>query len=151
MARKVITISVNDGGEEKSFRLTQMPATKLEAWIARALLLVGHTDIDPAAFAGGEEAAAAAGIKALSGVSYEQAKPLYDELLGCCEVMIGDHFEALSISNADVHIEDVKTLFKLRMEAAKLNFSFFDFGALSKSMSQKMTAAGISATPMSPA
>lgn len=151
MARKVNTISFNDGEQEKSFRITQMSATKLEAWIARALLLVGHTDIDPAAFAGGTEAAASAGIKALSGVSYEQAKPLYDELLACCEVMVGDHFEHLSVSNADVHIEDVKTLFKLRMEAAKLNFSFFDFGALSKSMSQKMMAAGTTATPTSPA
>ncbi|MFJ7315273.1 hypothetical protein ACIQVE_21420 [Pseudomonas sp. NPDC098747] len=150
MARKVITISVNDGGEDKSFRITQMPATKLEAWIARALLLVGHTDLDPAVFAGSTDAAASAGIKALSGVSYEHAKPLYDELLACCEVMVGDHFEHLSVSNADVHIEDVKTLFKLRMEAAKLNFSFLDFGKLSKSMGQKMTVAGITATPTSP-
>ncbi|MNC78899.1 hypothetical protein D3C75_1312340 [compost metagenome] len=50
-----------------------------------------------------------------------------------------------------MHIEDVKTLFKLRMEAAKLNFDFFDFGALSKSMMEKMTAAGTTLTPTSPA
>lgn len=150
MARKEITLSIVDGDVEKSFRIRQMPATKLEAWIAQALLLVGHADIDPSAFAGSTDSMASAGMKALSGVSYEKAKPLYDEMLGCCAIVVDGTFHELSVSNADLHIEDVKTLFKLRMEAAKLNFDFFDFGALSKSMMAKMTAASTTATPMSP-
>ena len=151
MARKEITIGINDGGFEKSFRIRQMPATKLEAWIAQALLLVGHSDIDPAAFSGSTDSMATAGMKALSSVSYEKAKPLYDELLGCCAIVAEGIFHDLSLANADMHIEDVKTLFKLRMEAAKLNFDFFDFGALSKSMMEKMTAASTTLTSTSPA
>ena len=128
-----------------------MPATKLEAWIAQALLLVGHSDIDPTAFSGNMDSMATAGMKALSSVSYEKAKPLYDEMLECCSIHIEGITHNLSMANADLHIEDVKTLFKLRMEAAKLNFDFFDFGALSKSMMEKMTAAATTLTPTSPA
>lgn len=151
MARKEITIGITDGGLEKSFRIRQMPATKLEAWIAQALLLAGGTEIDPTAFAGNADSQIAVGMKALAGVSYEKAKPLYDEMLECCAVIVGGTFHDLSLVNADTHIEDVKTLFKLRMEAAKLNLDFFDFGALSTSMMKTMTAAGITPTSTSPA
>lgn len=154
MARKETTIGIIDGDIEKKFRIRQMPVTKLEAWIAQTLLLVGNSELDSAALSGGAAAGAgmaAAGMKALAGVSYEKAKPLYDELLGCCAVIVEGTFHDLSMDNADVHIEDVKTLFKLRMEAAKLNFDFFDFGALSKLMTEKMTAAGITPTATSPA
>lgn len=153
MARKEITIGILDGGVEKSFRIRQMPVTKLEAWIAQTLLLVGNSEMDPALLSGGAATAgmASMGMKALANVSYEKAKPLYDELLSCCAVVIEGNFHDLSMDNADVHIEDVKTLFKLRMEAAKLNFDFFDFGGLSKLVMEKMTAANTTPTATSPA
>lgn len=149
MARKEITIGIVDGQTEKQFRIRQMPVTKLEAWIAQALLLAGNVELGASVFTGGSENLPAAGMKALASLSYEKAKPLYDELLGCCAIIVAGTFHELSLDNADVHIEDVKTLFKLRMEAAKLNLDFFDFAALSKSMMEKMTAAGTTLTATS--
>lgn len=151
MARKEITIGINDGGIEKSFRIRQMAATKLEAWIAQALLLAGKTELGESPLLGKPEGQVALGMKALANISYEKAKPLYDQMLECCSVVIDGTFHELSIGNADVHIEDVKTLFKLRMEAAKLNLDFFDFEALSRSMTKMMTGAGITPTETSPA
>ncbi len=41
MALKESIITLKDGDQELTFRVRQMPATKLESWIIRAALLIG--------------------------------------------------------------------------------------------------------------
>lgn len=127
MARKEITIDLMDRDHPLTFKVKEMPATKLESWIIRAILLVAGsgmsvpdgTDIKKAGAYLAEK-----GLSALGAVDFEKAKPLLDELMGCCSIIVDKFEKRLTPEIADAHIQDVATLFKLRMEAIKLNLGF---------------------------
>ena len=61
-------------------------------------------------------------------MDYAKAKPLLDEMLSCCSRVVDKMEEKVTPETADAYIEDMSTLFKLRMEALRLNFSFFGHG-----------------------
>jgi len=127
MARKEITIDIQDRDQTLTFRVREMPATKLESWIIRALVLVAGSG---ARVPGGADIKAAGaflaekGLAALGNVDFEKAKPLLDELLGCCSRVIERMEERCTPESVDAYILDVATLFRLRMEALKLNLGF---------------------------
>ena len=123
--RKTEIVKVIDDGQERTFRITQMPATKAERWVNRmAFLLVGAgkelktDDIDI------EKA-----IRAIATIDYEKAEPLYNELIECCTFLPDGNVNgggiACSQDTIDAQIVDPMNLYRLRMAAAKLNFSFF--------------------------
>lgn len=123
--RKTEIIKLIDDGQERTFRITQMPATKAERWVNRmAFLLVGAgkelktDDIDI------EKA-----IRAIATIDYEKAEPLYNELIECCTFLPDGNVNgggiACSQETIDAQIVDPTNLYRLRMAAAKLNFSFF--------------------------
>lgn len=128
MARKTVEITLEDRGNPLTFIIKEMPATKLESWIIRALLLIGgsgYGDIPEGAdLKKAGEYLAEKGIGVLGALDYEKAKPLLDELLGCCSRRIDKHEERCTPENVDGYIEDAMTLFKLKVEAAKLNLGF---------------------------
>lgn len=153
MARKENIVEIQDGLELKKFRIRQMAHTKLEAWIGQALFAIGGSELDPSIMEGGKDMAKA-GMRMLSNVSYEKVKPLYDELLTCCAVLDGGVFVELHMGNADAYIDAMPTLFKLRMEAMKLNMDFFDFAGMLEKLKKSATetlANGSTLMPMSPA
>lgn len=127
MARKEITIDLIDRDQPLTFKIKEMPATKLESWIIRALLLVAGagmnvpdgTDIKAAGAYLAEK-----GLSALGTVDFEKARPLLDELMGCCSIIINKLEKRLTPEIIDDHVQDVKTLFTLRKEAIKLNLGF---------------------------
>ena len=43
MARKEITVTIPDRDRDLTFRIREMPATKLERWVLRALLLLSKS------------------------------------------------------------------------------------------------------------
>ena len=132
MARKEITIDIRDGEQTLTFKIKQMPATRLERWILRALLLAAgsgvqvpdNTDIKAAGAFLAEK-----GLAALGNIDFERAAPLYDELLACCSRLVGKVEERCTPETVDAYVSEVATLFKLRMEAAKLNLGFLGQGA----------------------
>jgi hypothetical protein len=127
MARKEITIDIQDREQLLTFKIREMSATKLESWIIRALLLVaGSGALAPGGSDLGTLGAylAEKGPTALGNVDYEQAKPLLDELLACCSRVVERVEERCTPESVDNYILDVKTLFRLRMEASKLNLGF---------------------------
>ena len=127
MARRTIEITIEDRGNPLHFIIEEMPATKLEAWIIRALLLIAGAGIEVPDGADLRKAGAFLadkGIGALGSLDFEKARPLLDELLGCCFRKIDKVKERCTPDTVDGYIEDVTTLFKLRMEAAKLNLGF---------------------------
>lgn len=73
------------------------------------------------------------GLAALGAVDYAKAKPLLDEMLGCCARVLDRTEEKVTPETADAYIEDIRTLFKLRMEAIRVNFGFFGTGGQSAS------------------
>lgn len=127
MARKEITVDIQDREQLLTFKIKEMPATKLESWIIRALLLVAGSG---AQVPDGSDIKAAGaflaekGLTALGNIDFEKARPLLDELLGCCSVMLEKLEKRLTPDTVDDHIQDVKTLFLLRKEAVKLNLGF---------------------------
>lgn len=127
--RKSITVSIDDRGKQLQFKITEMPATKLERWLTRALLLIaaankGEAD-DGVDLQVAASHLASQGLRALANVRYEDAEPLLEEMLNCCTRIDAGVDQKCTSDSVDGYIEDVQTLFKLRMEAMKLNLSFF--------------------------
>lgn len=128
MARKEITVTIPDRDRDLTFRIREMPATKLERWVLRALLLLSKSgrgaDAEEAVF----RTDSILGL--LSGVKYDDAAPLLDELLACCSRVDAGIEQQMTPDVADGVIEDVRTLFRLRKEALALNLGFFGDGGL---------------------
>lgn len=127
MARRTIGITIEDRGNPLHFTIEEMSATKLESWIIRAILAVSGAGIEVPSgtdLAKASEFLVSRGISALATIDYEKAKPLLDELLGCCYRKLDKVKERCTPDSVDGYIEDVTTLFKLKMEAAKLNLGF---------------------------
>ena len=125
--RKEIIIDIMDRDQSLTFKIREMPAARLESWIYRAFLLVvgagaqvpGGVDIRAAGAFLAEK-----GLSALGGIDFDKAKPLLDELLACCSRVLERVEERCTPESVDAYILDVTTLFKLRMEAIKLNLGF---------------------------
>ena len=115
---KIIAIDKGrDAG--KTFKVKEMPVTKLEKWAARALLAVFGSEMP-------------ADIRALSGLKWELAEPLYDELLGQIYRVPNpgkpDDVIRLTPQNLDAHVEDVGTIYRLRWEAIAVCLDFLQGG-----------------------
>lgn len=130
--RKESVITIDDRGTPLTFRVKEMSAMQLESWLMRAVILIvgsggktsGIMDLQVAG-----KKLLESGITALGNVDYEKAKPLLDELLGCCSRKIdGGMDQKCTPEMMDGVVQDVRTIFKLRMEALKLNLGFFGVG-----------------------
>lgn len=136
--QKIINITEADG-TELTFRIIQMPATKSERWINRAIAVLANTAADS------NEANVQSLRQRLSSdnklqelfkifgtIDYAKIEPLYNELLECCEHIPDKNNLNFSTpctqSNIDSIVGDVRTLYRLRLEALKVNFSFFQNG-----------------------
>lgn len=125
-------ITLEDGGRQITFEIRQMPATRLESWVLRAALVLARAGVECDEGAGIEELISAIvsnPAKVLGSLQYEAARPLYDELLGCCYKVDGAMTSQVNTETADAYISDFKTLMRLRIEAFKMNFDFFSTGA----------------------
>lgn len=129
MARKEKTITVTDRDNELTIHITEMPATRTEAWINRLLCVLASSGIEGPKgtnMSGAVSHLSKVGAAALNNLDYEKIRPLYDELMGCCENVLSNGTKVkLTPETVDAVIEDFTTLYKLRMEVLKLHFGFF--------------------------
>ena len=135
-------IDIEDRGKKLTFKVREMSATQLEDWTMRAVLVLAGAGSDIPASGGVEgigKYLAEHGLAAIGNVDYAKAKPLLDEMLGCCSRVIDKVEERVTPETADAYIEDMGTLFKLRLEAFKVNFSFFGNGSPSDSPAKPST------------
>lgn len=133
--RETRTITIDREGRDKgkTFFLTEMPASRLEKWSARVIVAVFSGEIPAAVLEASRVSNAGALVTALnhvlSGLDWKTVEPLYDELLDCISfVPRPDKPEAkiqLRPDNVDNFIEEVSTLYRLRLEVLELNFAFF--------------------------
>lgn len=124
------TISLDDRVNTYTFIIREMPVRQRFRWKAKFLLMLASGGItlpeggDLKEFARGDS-----GLQTiknlLSGVNYDEALPLIEELLNCCSRVIGDLKEKVSFDTVDGYLEDEMTLFKLIQESFLLNNSFF--------------------------
>lgn len=146
--RKEKIVEIMDDGNLLTFKIKQMSAIKQERWINKVLILAAGANVLSSVFSSFNINKISNSFKDMNlnkfmemfgKLDYEKVEPLYEELLECCSHIPDKNnvnfATPLNSNNADSIISDFKTLYKLRFEALKLNFSFFKNGA--KSPNQK--------------
>ena len=149
--RKTKELVINDRGTNKSFKITEMSASKFEWWLIRVgRLLLGtgignQVDVDSAEDVQKliADTLLKDGLKSLGSVNLAEAKELYDDLLKCCELKSDNFYMPLDIDTIDGQIESVKTLFTLRKEALMLHLDFLESAAQSQSATAAKSATNI--------
>lgn len=138
------TITINDNGNNLTFKIRQLTATKQEELIIKALLLlankeVGDVDVDKIR----ENPQGFVNLKMLFGalekVDFLKIKEIADELLGCCYRVVGKVEERCTPETVDGYVEDFRTLLTLKKEAFTLSFDFFEEGGNSQGTASKPT------------
>jgi len=145
MARKIEFVEIVDGENMLRFRITQMPASRLEDWLYRAVLCLGPALELPegTGIEGIGSALAKDGFAKIANVKYSEAKPLLDEMLSCAERDLGNgQFMPVTLATIDGYIETVQALFQLRIACLKCNLSFFAQGVPSGSQKDGTPQAG---------
>jgi hypothetical protein len=123
---KTITILDSNRDQGKIFHITEMPALQAEKWAVRALLAMARSGIE---LPDGIEHAGLAGLatvslRAMAGVSFTEAEPLMDEMLGCVTFQPDPKQPAFRRGLVETDIEEITTLVKLRAEALELHLGF---------------------------
>lgn len=140
--RKEEIITINDRGNELTFRIREMPATKLEGWLFRVGTALASTG-----FAKTEDIADGIdttkyianflvkdGLRFLGNLDYEKVvKPLVDDLYSCVEQKVGEAYLAVTADNIDSKVEDIRSLFAIQKAVITLHLGFFGIGGASAS------------------
>jgi len=157
MARKQIDITLDESAGRdagKTFRIVEMPASRAEEWAVKALLaLAGGGNVEGLDPSQGVAGLAKAGIKALSGLTWEKAEPLFRELMTCVSIVSKENPTAtarLTPETMDAQVEEVSTLLRLRMEALKLHVGFLQDGGLLSSLAGNVGQASPSTSTSAP-
>lgn len=143
MARSTINYTVQDEGRDqgKTFVLTELPASRAEAWAMRAILalMAGGIEVPEGFERMGMSAMAEIGIKALSGLKWEVAEPLLEEMWACVQIMPDSSKPHVVRNLIEQDIEEIATRIKLRAEVWKLHVDFLKAVAPSISSESKAT------------
>mgnify|MGYP006956375574 CR=1 FL=1 len=149
--RKEIKINLRDGDKELTFSIKQMSALKLERFINRAVIIIaksiggeiGKMDFSSESLSNLQKLlnSSQSGLNSpqsgfadklvqfIGKLDYDAVEPLYNELLDCCKLVPEPNNPLMTMdltpTTVDSHIENPMTLYRLRVEAVKLNFSFF--------------------------
>ena len=125
--RREVTVTLEEEGVRLTFRIRQMPATRLESWLLWAAQTLGAA-LDLPEGAGLESLGPALeknGWRALTGVDFAAAKELMDEMLGTASRVLDGAEYPCTPDTVDGYIGDVRTLMRLRAECFKANLGFF--------------------------
>ena len=140
--RKEEIITINDRGNELTFRIREMPATRLERWlilVGKALASTGFAkDVDIADGMDTTKVIADIlmkdGLRCLGNLDYDKTvKPLLDELYTCVEQKVGEAYLAVTADNIDSKVEDIRSLFAIQKAVITLHLGFFGIGGASGS------------------
>lgn len=124
--RKTTTITLVDDGQEKTFSIEQMPATKAERWLFKLILLIGgNANVENLQDISGF-------LSAVADKPYERVEELLNELLLCVShVTDGGITTQLTPGIVDDHVKEMNNLMKLQMEAFSFN-NFFPKSGLTE-------------------
>lgn len=142
--RKEAIIDIEDGGKSLRFKIRQMPATKQHKFLIKLVLLasrsgvaseflkkpgdVKEADVKDVSLSdlSFKKLDVAGLISKLGSLDYDSVEPLLNELLCCCSRVVDGSMDVhCTPETIDGYVDDVRTIFRLEMEAAKLNFAFF--------------------------
>jgi hypothetical protein len=142
MARKTKTVQIEGEGRDqgKVFFLTELPSSQIEEWASRALFAMMNcgVEVPDDLLKAGLAGLMAIGIKSLSKVPYEMAKPLLDEIMSCVAIIPDPRQPAVKRGYMGVgpmiedDIEEVSTRLILKKSVFDLHMDFFTGAARSK-------------------
>ena len=140
--RKEEIITINDRGNELTFRIREMPATQLEGWLFRVGTALASTG-----FAKAEDIADGIdttkyianllmkdGLGFLGNLDYEKTvKRLVEDVYSCVGQKVGEAYLAVTADNIDSKVEDIRSLFAIQKAVITLHLGFFGLGGASAS------------------
>lgn len=129
MARKTLTYTVTADGRDKgkTFLITEMGAAQGEEWGARALFTAMNcgVEVPDELLSSGLAGLAALGMKSLNRVPYDLVKPLFDEMMGCVQIIPDRANPAFVRPLIDDDVEEISTRLMLRKATITLHLDFF--------------------------
>ena len=136
---KTITIDGDKRDAGKTFLITEMSAVAAEKWATQAMLALGKAGIEvpDEAVSAGAAAILSAGLMAFRSISFADAEPLLDEMLGCVSIIPDptkiDPTTGQPVARPifDGDIEEIGTLLKRRGEVIELHLGFSPAAVLS--------------------
>jgi hypothetical protein len=127
--RKTLTYTVTAEGRDKGkvFLITEMPASQAEEWATRALFTAMNygVEIPDELLSAGLAGLAALGIKSLAKVPYEMVKPLFDEMMGCVQIVPDRANPEFVRPLIEDDVEEIATRLMLRKATLTLHLDFF--------------------------
>lgn len=139
--RKEVTITLEDGGQEKRFIIKQFPATKSEMFKFKFGLLVGNADLGDLQHAKSPYDIISFFLGALSDKPYERIQDMLNMMISCVSrVHDGGITTQLTPENIDSYVEEGDTLMRLRGEVLKVNGFFHGSGQDDSNNSEKSPA-----------
>jgi len=126
MARKTATVKIEAKGRDigKVFVLTELSTADSEEWAGRALfsLMNAGVEIPDNIAEAGLAGLAAMGIKAITKLPFDAAKPLLDKMMECVKIQPSPTVTRDLIQD---DIEEVSTMLTLRKAIWNLHTDFF--------------------------
>ncbi len=136
--RKTKEITITENGNSMTFLLTQMPATRLERFLLRLVVLLGgavDSNVDfsklQKIFAEKPENAISTIFANIKGLDFDTAYSLIDSLYPCAQQKAGGALIQVTKDNVDSMLGEISSLITLQKEILALNFDFFTKGAQS--------------------
>ncbi|MFM0507654.1 hypothetical protein [Paraburkholderia sp. RL17-373-BIF-A] len=133
MARKTLTYTVTAAGRDKgkAFLITEMSSAQSEEWAARALFTAMNcgVEIPDELLSSGLAGLAAISIKSLARVPFDMAKPLFDQMMECVQIIPDRANPEFVRPLIDDDIEEVGTRLMLRKATVDLHMDFFRVAA----------------------
>lgn len=122
----VVTITTEGRDLGKKFHIKEMPASRLESWVMRAMGAMQRAgmDIEVNVLAAGLAGFVAVGLKAFLRAPYEEIRPLLEEMFACIERVQDEITEGYHRTLAENDIEEFTTRVKLRDEVFELHMGF---------------------------
>lgn len=123
---KDVVVALEGRDKGKVFRITEMPASQAEKWATRAFLALAHSGVEVPEYVSGAGMAGIAvlGLKALGGVSFEEAEPLMDEMMACVTIVRDPKQPMMAFGLMEQDTEEVSTRVLLRGEVFELHTGF---------------------------
>lgn len=113
----------------KVFVIREMAAAQAEAWAIRCLLVLTKNGAQVPDAKTGMAGMAQAGLAALSSLTFEEAKPLLEEMFTCVMYQHNPKHPLQEIDEGDAsQIEEVSTRLELRKAVLALHTGFFKAG-----------------------
>lgn len=120
--RKEIEVKIEQGRDAgKVFIVKEMPAYQMDKWVTRALCMLSKNDDLPNL----GDVSLENLLKSFAKMDSKEVEPLLNEMLACCSFKKdGVLIEMKNQDMIDSVVEDWKTIFRLRIEALKVNLDF---------------------------